>query len=80
MLAKFVGMVVLAVVTLVTLDDPSALVSSLRPRLPEGDVVTVLALVGGVGGTAGVASYSYWLREKGWQHRSWLPSCGPTRR
>ncbi|WP_234329870.1 Nramp family divalent metal transporter [Streptomyces viridochromogenes] len=73
MLAKFVGMVVLAVVTLVTMDDPSAVVSSLRPRLPEGDVLTVLALVGGVGGTAGVASYSYWVREKGWRDRSWLP-------
>ncbi|MEU1939454.1 Nramp family divalent metal transporter [Streptomyces coeruleorubidus] len=73
MLAKFVGMVVLAVVTLVTMDDPSGLVSSLRPRLPEGDVITVLALVGGVGGTAGVASYSYWVREKRWRHASWLP-------
>ncbi|GCB52311.1 Nramp family divalent metal transporter [Streptomyces sp. NL15-2K] len=72
-LSKFVGMVVLAVATLVTMDDPSALVSSLRPRLPEGDVVTVLSLIGGVGGTAGVASYSYWVREKRWRHRSWLP-------
>jgi Mn2+/Fe2+ NRAMP family transporter len=73
MLAKFVGMVVLAAVTLATMDDPSGLVSSLRPRLPEGDVITVLALVGGVGGTAGVASYSYWVREKRWRHASWLP-------
>ncbi|WLW57051.1 Nramp family divalent metal transporter [Streptomyces sp. YU58] len=73
MLAKFLGMVVLAVATLVTMDDPSAVVTSLRPRLPEGDMITVLALVGGVGGTAGVASYSYWVREKRWQHRSWLP-------
>lgn len=73
MLAKFVGMVALAVVTLVTLDDPARLLESLRPRLPEGDVLTVLALVGGVGGTAGVASYSYWVREKGWRERSWLP-------
>ncbi|MET9967760.1 Nramp family divalent metal transporter, partial [Streptomyces sp. NPDC006356] len=73
MLAKFVGMVVLAVVTLVTMDDPAGLVTSLKPRLPEGDMITVLALIGGVGGTAGVASYSYWVREKGWRHRSWLP-------
>lgn len=73
MLAKFVGMVVLAVATLVTMDDPSGLVSSLRPRLPQGDIVTVLALIGGVGGTAGIASYSYWVREKRWAHRSWLP-------
>ncbi|GAA3785722.1 Nramp family divalent metal transporter [Streptomyces phyllanthi] len=72
MLAKFLGMVVLAVVTLATTDDPTGLFSSLRPRLPEGDMVTVLALIGGVGGTAGIASYSYWVREKGWRDRSRL--------
>ncbi|MEV0634136.1 Nramp family divalent metal transporter [Streptomyces sp. NPDC050619] len=72
-LVKFLGMVVLAVAMLATMDDLPGLVSSLRPRLPEGDVVTVLALIGGVGGTAGIASYSYWVREKSWQHRSWLP-------
>ncbi|MPY57582.1 Nramp family divalent metal transporter [Streptomyces spongiae] len=73
MLAKFLGMVVLAVATLATTDDVAGLFGSLRPRLPEGDLVTVLALIGGVGGTAGIASYSYWVREKGWRHRSWLP-------
>ncbi|MCX4703675.1 Nramp family divalent metal transporter [Streptomyces sp. NBC_01352] len=72
-LVKFLGMVVLAVAMLATMDDLPGLVSSMRPRLPEGDVVTVLALIGGVGGTAGIASYSYWVREKRWQHRSWLP-------
>jgi Mn2+/Fe2+ NRAMP family transporter len=72
-LVKFLGMVVLAVAMLATVDDLPGLVSSMRPRLPEGDVVTVLALIGGVGGTAGIASYSYWVREKRWQHRSWLP-------
>ncbi|MDX3619579.1 Nramp family divalent metal transporter, partial [Streptomyces europaeiscabiei] len=60
MLAKFLGMAVLAVATLATADDLPGLLGTLRPRLPEGDVVTVLALVGGVGGTAGIASYSYW--------------------
>ncbi len=73
MLVKFLGMVALAIATLATTDDLPGLFSSLRPRLPEGDVVTVLALIGGVGGTAGIASYSYWVREKRWQHRSWLP-------
>ncbi|MGP4047811.1 Nramp family divalent metal transporter [Streptomyces sp. 2A115] len=72
-LVKFLGMVVLAVAMLATVDDLSGLVSTMRPRLPEGDVVTVLALIGGVGGTAGIASYSYWVRERAWQHRSWLP-------
>ncbi|TLS43684.1 divalent metal cation transporter [Streptomyces montanus] len=72
-LVKFLGMVVLAVAMLATTDDLPGLVSTMRPRLPDGSVVTVLALIGGVGGTAGIASYSYWVRERGWQHRSWLP-------
>ena len=72
MLAKFLGMVVLAVATLVTVDDLPGLAGTLSPRLPEGDLVTVLALIGGVGGTAGVASYSYWVREKGWREKSRL--------
>ncbi len=72
-LVKFLGMVVLAVAMLATTDDLPGLISTMRPRLPDGSVVTVLALIGGVGGTAGIASYSYWVRERGWQHQSWLP-------
>jgi Mn2+/Fe2+ NRAMP family transporter len=72
MLAKFVGMVALAVVTLATADDLPGLLGTLSPRLPEGSVVTVLSLVGGVGGTAGIASYSYWVRERGWADRGML--------
>ncbi|MFF9776027.1 Nramp family divalent metal transporter [Streptomyces sp. NPDC013978] len=72
LLAKFAGMAVLAVATLATADDVPALLGTLRPRLPAGDVVTVLALIGGVGGTAGIASYSYWVREKGWADGSRL--------
>ncbi|MGW0707392.1 Nramp family divalent metal transporter [Streptomyces sp. NPDC002643] len=72
MLAKFVGMAVLAVATLATADDLPGLLGTLRPRLPEGDLITVLALIGGVGGTVGIASYSYWVREKGWADQSRL--------
>ncbi|SPF05565.1 Nramp family divalent metal transporter [Streptomyces sp. MA5143a] len=72
MLAKFLGMAVLAVATLARADDLPGLLGTLRPRLPEGDILTVLALIGGVGGTAGIASYGYWVREKGWTDRSGL--------
>ncbi len=72
-LVKFSGMVVLAIIMLASTDDLPRFLSSMRPGLPEGSVLTVLALIGGVGGTAGVAAYGYWVREKGWQHRSWLP-------
>ena len=72
-LTKFVGMVVLAIIMLASMDDLPGFVASMRPGLPEGSVLAVFSLIGGVGGTAGVAAYGYWVREKGWQHRSWLP-------
>ena len=34
--------------------------------MPDGGLVNVLALAGGVGGTITLAAYGYWLREKGW--------------
>ncbi|WP_405778855.1 Nramp family divalent metal transporter [Streptomyces sp. NBC_01378] len=72
-LVKFVGMVGLAVAMLVTADDLPGMLSTLSPRLPQGSVLTILALIGGVGGSAAIASYSYWVREKQWRHPSWLP-------
>jgi Mn2+/Fe2+ NRAMP family transporter len=72
-IVKFLGMVVLAIVTLATMKDMPGFLASMRPRLPEGSVITVFALIGGVGGTAGVAAYGYWVREKGWRDRSRLP-------
>jgi Mn2+/Fe2+ NRAMP family transporter len=43
------------------------------PALPEGSIMTVLALIGGIGGSAGIAAYGYWVREKGWRSATWLP-------
>lgn len=34
--------------------------------IPDGGLVNVLALAGGVGGTITLAAYGYWIREKGW--------------
>jgi Mn2+/Fe2+ NRAMP family transporter len=62
-----------AVAAIGTMPDPGALVATLRPTLPEGSILTVLALVGGIGGSAGIAAYGYWVREKGWRRSSWLP-------
>jgi Mn2+/Fe2+ NRAMP family transporter len=59
----FVTMVGAAVVTLPNLPE---LLNGLVPRIPEGGLVNVLALAGGVGGTITLAAYGYWLREKGW--------------
>src|SRR5215211_3362061 len=44
------------------------------PRIPEGALVNVLAIIGGVGGTYSLAAYNYWVRERGWRHSSWIPT------
>ncbi|GGF32241.1 iron transporter [Marmoricola endophyticus] len=62
-LLMFVTMVGAAVVTLPNLPD---MVGGLVPRIPDGALVNVLSVAGGVGGTITLAAYGYWLREKGW--------------
>jgi Mn2+/Fe2+ NRAMP family transporter len=36
------------------------------------NIVYVLAMAGGVGGTITLAAYGYWLREKGWYAPKWM--------
>lgn len=72
-LLMFVGVLGTAVIAVSTMPDPGSLLTTLPPALPEGSILTVLALVGGIGGSAGIAAYGYWVREKGWRGSSWLP-------
>lgn len=44
----------------------------LVPRVPQGSFFLMLGLVGGVGGTITMASYGYWLKEKGWSGKQWI--------
>ncbi|MBB3664530.1 Mn2+/Fe2+ NRAMP family transporter [Prauserella sediminis] len=73
MILKFGLMVTLAAIALASIDDWAGFAGSLVPQLPAGSLVDVVALIGGVGGTAGVIAYGYWVREKGWRDPSWLP-------
>ncbi|MEV1293723.1 Nramp family divalent metal transporter [Pseudonocardia sp. NPDC049635] len=68
-LIKFVSVVSVAV--LVT-PDLGELANGLVPRLPDGSVVYVLGLIGGVGGTITMAAYGYWMFAKGWKGTGWL--------
>jgi Mn2+/Fe2+ NRAMP family transporter len=43
------------------------------PSLPEGSIIYVLGLIGGAGGTITMASYGYWLAEKEWDSRRYVP-------
>ena len=51
----------------------SEIALGLVPRIPEGALINVLAIIGGVGGTYSLAAYTYWVRERGWRHSSWIP-------
>ncbi len=62
-LLMFVSMVGAAAVTLPNIPE---LVTGLVPTIPDGAVLNVLSVAGGVGGTITLAAYGYWLREKGW--------------
>ena len=59
----FVSMVGAAVLTVPNLPD---MMAGLVPTIPDGGILYVLSLAGGVGGTITLAAYGYWLREKGW--------------
>jgi len=67
-LAVLVGMMFVTMVgaALLTLPNLVEILKGLAPVIPEGGLVNVLSLAGGVGGTITLAAYGYWLREKGW--------------
>lgn len=44
------------------------------PTLPEGSLIYALGVIGGVSGTYSLASYTYWVRERGWRQSSWIPT------
>ena len=42
------------------------------PSVPSGSVITVLSVLGGVGGSLSVMCYGYWIREAGRNGNEWL--------
>ena len=46
----------------------------LVPSLPDGSLLYCLGLMGGVGATLTLASYTYWMRDNGWSSPQWLPT------
>lgn len=72
-LIMFTTVLVSAVMVAADVESPDVTFETVAPQLPAGSVMTVLALIGGVGGAAGILAYGYWVREKQWQGREWLP-------
>ena len=72
----FVGIMFVTVVGLALLLAPNVgelALGTIWPRLPEGSLPFVLAVIGGVGGTFTLVSYTYWVRERGWRRPGWIP-------
>ncbi|MFD1717642.1 Nramp family divalent metal transporter [Georgenia deserti] len=65
-------MVIVVGISLFALPNVPAMLAGLIPQVPDGAVVYVLGVAGGVGGTITLAAYGYWLREKGWAAAGWM--------
>lgn len=70
----FVGLMFVAIVGSALLETPPPL-AVLRgltvPWIPQGGTVLVMGIIGGIGGTLTLLSYSYWMAEKGWRGPGW---------
>lgn len=68
LMAVLVGVMFVSVVGAALLTTPNLpeIVGGLRPVVPDGSLVYLLGILGGVGGTITLAAYGYWLRERGW--------------
>jgi Mn2+/Fe2+ NRAMP family transporter len=68
------GVMFVCVVTTAALVSPDLgdLAGGLVPRLPDGSIIYVLGLIGGVGGTITLGAYGYWMLGKGWRGTGWL--------
>ena len=66
--------VVVVVIAALLRPDLGELASGLVPTVPTGSLLYVVSIVGGLGGTLALASYGYWVRDKGWRSPSWVPT------
>ncbi len=46
---------------------PGIISGLLIPTVPEGSIVFIFSVIGGVGGSVTLLAYGYWIREKGWR-------------
>jgi Mn2+/Fe2+ NRAMP family transporter len=54
--------------------DLGEVAGGLVPRIPDGSLLYCLGLMGGIGATLTLASYTYWMRDSGWQDAGWIPT------
>ena len=69
----FFGIVALAISVFQGQEAQAVAVETVAPTFPNGSIITVMSLIGGVGGATGILAYSYWIREKSWRDAEWKP-------
>jgi Mn2+/Fe2+ NRAMP family transporter len=65
----FMGLMFIVVIVcafLVAPGLPEIMTGLLTPRVPEGSMLLVFGVIGGVGGSVTLLCYGYWIRERGW--------------
>lgn len=67
----FVGVVYLAIGSVGDGAAQQTASETFMPILPAGSLITVLSLIGGVGGATGLMAYTYFVREKRWDGPQW---------
>lgn len=60
---------VLVCAVLVIPETDGLLTGLLRPSIPDGSVLFILSVIGGVGGSVTLLCYGYWIRECNWTTR-----------
>jgi Mn2+/Fe2+ NRAMP family transporter len=65
--------VIVVVIAALLRPDLGEIASGLVPKVPAGSLLYAVGIVGGLGGTLALASYGYWVRDKGWRSPSWVP-------
>ncbi|OZM76803.1 bacteriochlorophyll 4-vinyl reductase [Pseudonocardia sp. MH-G8] len=68
----FLGVVVIAIFAAGAMEEPATIVETLTISIPGGSFPAALAMIGGIGGSATIAIYAYWVRDKGWTDIAYL--------
>ena len=69
----FFGILALAISVFQGQGAQEVAAETIAPTFPNGSIITVMSLIGGVGGATGILAYSYWIREKSWRDAQWKP-------
>ena len=72
----FMGLMLLVVLVCAVLVAPDISVilhGLLTPSAPEGSVVFIFSVIGGVGGSVTLLCYGYWIKERNWNEPKHLP-------